>query len=420
MPFPLLLAALALGQEPAVAPAAPETTFQTPFVVAEPSRLAMSPILDGELGNEEWDPLFSSDSVKGYFQWEPGLLHVAATVPAGQDLLLSLDLRSNGWLVGADNLEVRISAGEGAPKIMGRLVDATNVAGPTWKELPGIGLDAKAVAKAGEAGMTYEVTLSDACLGLFPTNEGRGLSLRLDAVPTESTPLAAYIPRALAPVTLTYRRAAAIPNDLKWGVEGAGNVVLAGNTIRVRYTFNGTDKLALKKLALRSEGALKDFTTQTSVPFPIFDRKGRAFVDYETAIRPEASTGWRIARGELEAGDGLTALIQASYRVAPVVDLEMDKTPFKTQTRDQRIKVGYILRSNSPRQVRGSVAVTLPTGFHLVSNQGKEFAINNAKGSVRRVLEIDVPANAKGVYPIPIRAEIGGQFFDKTLYLNIE
>lgn len=408
-----------MGQDPAVAPAATESTFQTPFVVAEPSRLALTPKLDGELSDEEWDPLVSTDTLKGFFQWEPGLLHFAATVPAGQDLLLSLDIRSNGWLVGADNLEVRVIAGEGTPKVVGRLVDATNVAGPTWVDLPGIGLDAKAVAKTGEAGVTYEVTISDANLGLFPTSDGKGLSLRLDAIPSEAAPMAAYIPRVLAPVSLTYRRAAAIPTDLKWGVEGAGNVVLPGNTIRIRYTFNGTDKLGLKKLALRSEGPVKELTTQTTVPFPIFDRKGRAFVDYETAIRPEATPGWRISRGELEAGDGLTALLQSSYRVGPVIDLEMDRTTFKSETHDQRIKVGYFLRSNSPRQVKGSVAVTLPTGFHLVSNQTKDFAINNAKGSVRRVLEIDVPASAKGVYPIPIRAEIGGQFIDKTLYLNI-
>jgi hypothetical protein len=382
--------------------------------------LALTPKLDGELSDEEWDPLVSSETLKGFFQWEPGLIHFAATVPAGQDLLLSLDMRANGWLVGADNIEVRVSPGESAPRVMVRMVDATNVAGPTWVDLTGMGQAAVAVAKASDLGTTYEVTLSDANLGLFPTSEGKGLSLRLDAVPGDSAPLAAYIPRVLSPVSLTYRRAAAVPPDLKWGVEGAGNMVMPGNAIRIRYTFNGSDKLGMKKIALRSEGPVKDSTTQTSVPFPIFDNKGRAFVDYETAIRPDAATGWRISRGELEAGDGLTALLQSSYRIAPMVDLELVRPEIKSQARDQRVKVAYHLKSNSPRRVSGAVTVTLPTGFHMVSNQGKDFAIFNARGVTRRVIEMDIPANAKGVYPIQVRMEIGGQITDKTFYLNIQ
>jgi hypothetical protein len=414
-----------MGQEPEPAqpqtPATPESSFQTPFVVAEPNRLALTPKLDGELSDEEWDPLVSSEVLKGYLQWEPGLLHFAATVPSGQDVVLSLDMRANGWLVGNDNLEIRVAAGQGGtPRVTARMVDATNVAGPTWVELPGVSQAAVAVAKAGENGTTYEVTISDADLGLFPTSDGKGLAVRLDAIPSESAPLAAYIPRVLAPVSFTYRRAAAVPNDLKWGVEGAGHIVLPGNSIRIRYTFNGSDKLGLKKLSLRSEGWLKDSTTQTSVPFPIFDNKGRAFVDYETAIRPDATVGYRISRGELEAGDGLTALIQSSYRVAPVVDLELVRQEIKSQPRDQRVKVAYHLKSNSPRRVNGTVAVTLPTGFHLVSNQSKEFGIFNARGTNRRVLEMDIPANAKGVYPIQVRMEIGGQMTDKTFYLNIQ
>jgi hypothetical protein len=416
MPIPLFLAALALGQEPAVAS---ESPFQTPFVVAEPNRLALTPKLDGELSDEEWDPLVSSDTLKGYFQWEPNKLHVAATVPTGQDLLLSLDLRSNGWLVGSDNVEVRVSMQDGSPRVTGRLVDATNVAGPTWIDLPGLGMAATVAAKAGEAGVTYEVTLSDPNLGLFPTGDGKGMSVRLDAVPAESAPVAAFIPRVLTPVNLVYRRAAAVPTGLRWGIEGAGNSVMPGNTIRLRYTFNGNDKIGLSKLALRSEGFVKENTTQSVVPFPLFDSKGRAFVDYETAIRPEVEAGWRVSRGSLDSTDGLTAVIQGSYRVAPLLDVELVRETVKSQPRDQRVKMTYFLRSNSPRRVDGTVTITLPRDFHMISGNDKGFIIYNPRGSARRVLEIDIPANTKGVFPVLMKIDVGGQVYERTVYLNI-
>src|SRR5690606_5978031 len=106
----------------------------------------------------------------------------------------------------------------------------------TWVDLPGLGMAATVAATTSDLGTTYEVTLTDPNLGLFPTEEGKGLSIRLDAVPSDATPAAAYLPRTLAPVTLSYRRAAAIPTGLRWGIEGAGNSVTPTNTIRVRYT----------------------------------------------------------------------------------------------------------------------------------------------------------------------------------------
>ncbi len=419
MPIPLLLAVLAVGQEPTAVAPAPAPSFQSPFVVAEPNRLALTPKIDGEIGDEEWDPLISTETAKVFQQWEPNRVHFGASVPAGHDLLISLDLRSNGWLVGNDNVEVRVSNREGTPKVVGRLNDATNVAGPTWVELPGVGMAAQVAAKATEAGITYEVTLSDPNLGLFPGADGRGMSIRVDAVPAEAAPLEPFIPRTLTPVSFTYRRAAAVPPGLKWGIEGAGLGVTPGNTVRVRYTFNGEDKLGLKKLALRSEGFVKDETVQSTVPFPPFDNKGRAFVDYETKIKPDALVGWRISRGALESGDGLTALIQASYRVAPTVDVELVREPLKAMDKDQRVKLTYYIRSNSPRKVDGSVTLTPPREFHLFTGQDKRFLING-KGAIRRVIEMDVPAGTKGVYPLGIRTEIGGVMTDQTVYLNFQ
>src|SRR5208283_2501321 len=92
-------------QPPVVQPVQP---FVAPVVVKQTDRLALTPKLDGKIDPEEWDPFSSQGGLDTYFQWEPRKLHMAARVPVGQDLIVSLDLKGDGWLVGKDNVEVRV------------------------------------------------------------------------------------------------------------------------------------------------------------------------------------------------------------------------------------------------------------------------------------------------------------------------
>lgn len=417
MPFPMLVAALALGQELVPPVAIPD--FSSPFTVVEPVRLAITPKIDGIIEPEEWDAASSSEGLKSFLQWEPGKVHVAGVCGPGQDLVLSLDMEGNGWLVGNDNIEVRITGGSGTPKVTARRLDAKNVQGPEWTDLPGVGLAAKAAAKTTELQTVYEVTLTDPSLGIFPTVPDRGLNVRVDAVPTATPPLAAFLPRATAPVKFSFARAAAIPEGLKWGIQGEGSSTLPGGAVKIRYTFNGTDKLGLQKLALSSEGRMKETTTQKSMPFPIFDHKGRAFVDYQTDVRPDAELGWVVSKGELTAGDGLTAIIETSYRVAPVTEIKLAEVKIVSKPIDQRIKTSYEIVSNAPRRLVGVVKVTLPASLKLVSPSESRFLTSGGRARTRMSLEFDLPANTKGVFPVQIRTEIDGVMTDNTAYLNV-
>ena len=111
------------------------TAFVSSFSVRETTRLALTPKLDGKLSEEEWDRFAIIDGVQTYFQWQPGKLHGAATLPVGKDLVASFDLQGDGWLVGADNVEVRISWNKGAPTVRERILDATEVSQPKWVEV---------------------------------------------------------------------------------------------------------------------------------------------------------------------------------------------------------------------------------------------------------------------------------------------
>jgi hypothetical protein len=383
--------------------------------------VALTPKLDGVIEEEEWDPIVSTDTLKGYLQWEPGKLHVAGTVPNGQDLLLSVDLRSDGWLVSGDNLEIRIGMRDGTPRIIARRVDATNVNGPRWIELPGIAMASTVAAKSDGTNTTYEASLGDAGLGYFPMEDKGRISVRLDAIASDAPAVEPFVPRVLTPVNLSLTRGAALPSSLRWKVEGAGETVLPGDTIRLRFAFNGDNKLGLQRLAMRSEGLARAATAESSVPFPPFDKKGRSFVDYLTLVASGSDLGYRVVRGTLTGADGIPGLMQASYRVAPAMEIRLVREPIRSRPNPQRVKLAYYIKSYSPdRHLVGKVKVTPPADLRIASGGDTEFFIDAAKGSLRRVLELDIPAGAKGVFPIGFRVDMNGKVVESTGYINID
>ena len=108
----------------------------TPFSVDEPNRLALTPLMDGKVVNEEWDRLTDSPDLKTFFQWEPGQVYLGSIARLNQDVVWSLDMNGDGWLVGSDNLEVRLSYQNGGVQATLRKLDATNRSEPKWLEVP--------------------------------------------------------------------------------------------------------------------------------------------------------------------------------------------------------------------------------------------------------------------------------------------
>src|SRR4051794_27770199 len=116
-----LLTALLLSQAQAGVAAAKMPPFAAAQAVAESNRIAVTPKINGKLDEEEWDPLASDAATKTFFQWEPGRLHAAAAVPNGEDMVVSIDARGNGWLIGSDNLEIRVGSKDGKTTFAARL-----------------------------------------------------------------------------------------------------------------------------------------------------------------------------------------------------------------------------------------------------------------------------------------------------------
>jgi hypothetical protein len=394
--------------------------FATPFIVVGADRIAVTPTIDGKLDEEEWDPLgATADGSKTFFEWEPEKLHAAAVVPNGHDALFSFDLDSNGWLVGKDNLEVRLSLKAGKPEVTARVLDASNPNGPEWRNIPGLEVSAKVAASSDATNTTYEVSITDPGLGIIPTDNGDTIGIRVDDPLSTDQPYEPFYPRKVTPINLVYIRSAGLPSTVKFNVEGSGRTYVAGERGHLRFTFNGSDDAKLQRLELRSEGGAKLVTNTLAVPFPKFDKKGRAYVDYDTGISDQASYGWRVARGTLTGADGVPAIVQASYKIAPPVEFSLVRQPLPAAANDRSIKFILYAHSNSGRPLKGEVKVSAPLPLKVVNGDTKEFEMATGRAKLRMGFELFVPANTVGTFPIQFTGDAKGVTLNDTIYITI-
>lgn len=419
-----LLACLVVAQPPALEQAVPrpiDPEFHVPVVPAFETRLALTPRLDGQIQPEEWEEFSSDDRLQSWFQWEPRKLHAAAKLQVGSDLLLSLDLRGDGWLVGSDNLEVRVSWDGAGPRLRVRRLDATSSDGPEWFDAAEL-IPCITVAASGDSSSwTVELTLDDWGLGQLPASEGARLALRFDDGSRSHGEYPPYLPRLVAPVRLALSRATLAPEGFRFKPEFRGRSVVPGQSIPIRFTFEGSDALGVVRAEMRTEGLGEEDATLQAEPFPGFDRKGRAFVDYPLRVSPSAEFGYRVARCTLIRKEGDPVVCQVSYQVAPIVTFDPVLPKALVSPRNPtKIKLPVYIRSHVAGRVDGVFDATLPEGWVAGAGLGKRFIIPNARGSVRRVFDLTIPADARGVFPIRLRAEFDrGVTVEQTVWMSV-
>jgi hypothetical protein len=185
-------------------------------------------------------------------------------------------------------------------------------------------------------------------------------------------------------------------------------------------TFNGANELGLQKVEMRTEGLAATETMRTELPFPGFDNKGRAFVDYNTPVALTAIDGYRVLRTTVSDGKGQAAVLRTSYFIAPVVVLDLAAPgKLKVKEAEQRVRCSIYARSNTNKRVDGILRVQAPESWKVESGDDKNFTIYNPYGSVRRVIDLAIPAGAKGTFPLKLQADLGGKSYTHTAWVTI-
>ena len=406
----ILAAALPVVQDTSV--------FSQPQVVAEPSRLALTPVVDGMIKADEWDSFVQSNQGETFFQWEPGKLYFAGRFPADRELVVSLDTKQDGWLIGKDNVEFRIRFKDGFPTISARQLDATRSTGPRWVDLSRLNRACLVRGREVNGEVEVEATVLDPGVDLLPIRERAQVRMRMDVVAQSSQAAEPFLPRTGALVRLGTARASAMPMGLDWKVEEPGREITQGRTANVRFSFSAKTNPGLKRIEIKPMGSLSGYATTLSEPFPQF-RKGRTFVDYEAKTSRDVPTGYHLVTTTLFTADGIPSMIQASLRVAPLVDFSLVEDRVSLNKGDQELKVPFYIRSNSTLMLNGSYDVEATPRWSFKLGKERSFLIYNSRASVRRVLTFKLPADSEGVIPIKFTAKIGDKTFDQVQWITV-
>lgn len=391
--------------------------FTSPFVVADTIRLARTPIIDGKIAGEEWDQLHKEGSFTSYFQWEPGRFHLAGKAPADQDIVFSLDLNGDGFLEGADNLEVRLHQQAGKVTASVRRLDATK--GVNWVDAEALQQTLQVAANVAEKEWSVECSLDDPA-GWLGMKRSDKVGVRADAIPATSNANEGFSPRLMANLQLGFSRSAALPTSVFCSPDFGDSRQFTGEQMNVRLNFKGDVTADVKRLEIRNEFDYREWTTEISQPFPEFNGKGKTSVDYMTPIMSGMRQGYSVLRVEVKSKDGTPGIFQTSWRVAPKVDFDVVKSivPFSLVT--HRVDFTYYIENNTPNRLDGIMVVESPKDWKVIGGNDKTFIIYGGRKRIRRKFELEIPGGITGVYPIKLQAIIGARTVNHTEWVYIK
>lgn len=393
--------------------------FSQEYTVLEANRVALTPVLDGVLANEEWDELNNSETLTSYQQWEPGVLYLASKAAQGKDVLYSVDLEGDGWLVGKENLELRVSWADGAPVVTARMLDASNRNEPTWSTPEYLEGLLKSAGSATEGRWSAEVKL----LGLLTPEfaVGRTSGIRVDLVDSGASTGPAYLPRKTTPITMRFDRSKGLPSGMEWMPEYKVRTVMPGDNIKIRLNFSHPGSAKFTRASMETIGYGREATKQVALPFPEFDRKGRAFVDYETPVSENALKGYRVLKAVVQQENGEPVEIMTSYVFSDVVSFYVNIPRIVKPSPDSQIIRGSIdLKSHSKYRIKGNFSINVPETWTVRYNKTKSFLITSPRGSTKVNLEFIAPQGARGLIPLSIRADVGEKAVQETIYLSLQ
>jgi hypothetical protein len=363
--------------------------------------------MTGVIENDEWDAFATGSGSKTYLQWAPGVIYVAGSAPLGSDLLLSLDLGNDGWLVGSDNYEARLRVdASNNPSLSVRRLNALNVAGPTWEDLPGWVVSSVCKTSISGGNIEYELQLSDAGIGVLPQSP-QTIGARVDMISSNEPAISNTQTRLLAPIHLARSRSEGLPANLHFEIDRADKPAVPGESASIRFNFSYPTKPpagpapVVKKINISAEGSTKGKMSDMTSPLPPFDKSGRTWIDYVSKVAIDANPGYHILQSTLTLGDDTPASVERSFEIAEPIDIKIEKPLIAASPTDRTIVVNFEVLSNLLQPTLGSVVFTMDPTFHVLNQPSTTVRFTmEPKGRKVSKFELYVPANITGTYPV--------------------
>jgi hypothetical protein len=397
-------------------PAAPGINFrERPKYAADPQRLRRSPQIDGVINDGEWDTFYTvaDGPIKGtvYCNWDDNFLYVAARTDQAAMLVIDVDATDDGWLRGADNLELVIGspADNGAPTVAARLLDAANPKdAPTWNDKA---LDIKSIQvayKPANGAQMVEVAIPKN-MGSLVLRSGASIGLRVEFLPlapaASYTPTAPFEPHLLLDAKLVEARVQGVPGINPRLTLSDYKCVAGQKLFATLDLLNQTDvTVPIQSILWTGEGAsvnAVDTIRQLTVP-PIPASK-HLKLGYKTLLPQSLTPGSYTLTVTADLGPNKQVQSTATFTIVEPIQPQMSSEPSPLViVGSTKLELLVDVYSAVPDHFRGELELTnFPQGWELEGNRRRTLVVVGEDArSVTRV-RFKLPSSTlAGDYPV--------------------
>lgn len=392
-----------------------------PKVVSEAQRPRRTVQLDGKIGEGEWDLFYSvaEGPIKGsiYCNWDDNYLYLAARTDGAATLVFDIDASNDGWLRGADNLEVVVgSVTEGGqPSITARLLDASNSKEtPAWADRSA---DAKQIQVAGKlenGGQVVEIAIPKS-MGSLVMRPGANIGLRGEFMPSGDAgaymPTAPFEPHLLLDATLVEARqlsASGINPNLTLSDK---KCVPGQKLFATMELYNQTDApMPIKAVQWGgTTGSVNAVNSVRRVAVPPVGPMRRLRLPYETLLPADLPPGTYTLQVTVDLDNGKQIQSSTSFTVVEPLQPQISTQPDPvTVVGPTTFAVVVDVYNANPGQMNCEVdLLTIPLGWELVDNKRTKLPLTVDKE--------DSHANRQFVFKLPSTTPAGDYPLDATV-----
>lgn len=351
--------------------------------------LKKQPIIDGIIGNEEWSKCYTlqEGDVTGtiYLNWDDNNVYIAAQTDKPAWLVVDLDCNGDGWLRGADNLELTVppmTAGS-KPALTARILDALSINdSPTWNDTVVSPSSINMVEKTDGAGQVIEMAIPKGIAGLNP-RENASMMFRADILPADATPVPTkpYEPHKLLDIILVDTRTVTVPgitpllklNDVNF---------IPGEKLdaTLQIASQLSDPTQIQSVTWQGIGPASNLVnTLRQVNIPVIKPLKNITLKYHSQIPNNAILGYYQFETDGVLTNGKTFSNTISFAVVEPFNLSITTTPSSVAINsvgETQLKVDVNIYSAVPGYAQGEVELATPSGWDIKGRSKKGFYVD--------------------------------------------
>ena len=403
-----------------------------PRVQADPQRSRRTIQLNGIIGEGKYDPFYAltDGPVKGtvYCNWDDNYLYLAARTDSPASIVFDIDASGDGWLRGADNLEVVVSSVDssgGTPGVVARLLDASNSKDtPVWRDVATDG-QVKTAGSLDAMGQIVEVAIPRSMGGLN-LRVGTTMGLRGEFLTPGQAgaymPTPPFEPHLLLDATLVETRGANVPVQTSAAAPGIAPSQVVGLLPRLTLSdnkcvpgqklfatlelINQTDsRVTIKALTWAGQGgAANAVNTMRDISVPVIAPLKRLKLNYKTTLANTLQPGAYTLTATAELDNGKQIQSSASFQVVEPLYPQISILPDPvTVVGPTSFAVSVDVVNANPGQMNCEIELqNLPAMWEVEGNRKKlPLTIDKEDGRGARQFVIRLPAGTMpGDYPL--------------------